>query len=735
LASPTSLRDSSGWIPLRRALQPVLVLLGLGVVVWSVVDARFRDTQGFLTPQVGLAFSIGLALMVLGAALFTRWKKFAFWFTLTLIGQAVALQLIDAGPLLHYQHYKPLDRLLSDSPLLLLFLGVQSVFVIVGLGSHWQAIGGWLNRRWQLWQLLVLALIFVIPAAAFSRDVSFYLVELVFAVLVQVLNLGNVILLVWAIPAESLIGVQQKIEMVLGTANDETTEPGGLDRFAICAALWVMLLTAALAYFIYDRIPHIPDEVIYLFHARYFANGLLTIPAPPVPQAFSIYLIPFAAAQWYSPFPPGWPAVLALGVKLGVSWLVNPILAGLAVALTYLLCRELYSRYTARLAVLLLCVSPWFIFMGMNWMSHTLTLSLALLAMVAMARARRTGKFWWALLSGGTVGAVSLVRPLDGLAVGIVLGPWAILGSERQSQFRNLIGFGLGALLIGGLILPYNDALTGNPVTIPLEAYYETYFGHNSNALGFGPERGLGWQIDAFPGHSPFEAVLNSILNLFSVNIELFGWSIGSLVLVTLFLVSGTLRKNIMPLIALIVVVIALYGLYWFNGGPDFGARYWYLILVPLVVLTVKGIQFLQSSLAASSTNSLAATRVIVAVLALCLMSLVNFFPWRALDKYHHYLNMLPDMAALAHEYNFQNSLVLIRGESHPDYAAAWIYNPLDYRDDGTIYAWDRDAELRRQILNAFPARTIWFVDGPTITHSGYRVGAGPLSAREALTR
>jgi len=579
--------------------------------------------------------------------------------------------------------------------------------------------------------------------------------------------LGNGILLAWAFPAESLNGVQQKIEMILGKVNDADAEPGGLEGFALCAALWVTFITAALAYFIYDQIPHVPDELLYVFQARYFADGLLTIPAPPVPQAFSIYLIPFNSAQWYSPFPPGWPAVLALGIKLGAAWLVNPILAGINVILTYLVCRELYSRYIARLVTLLLCVSPWFVFMGMNLMSHTPTLTLALLAMVAMARARRTGTFWWALLSGGAVGAVSLVRPLDGVALGIVLGLWSLahqqaelgsrparsletsqvlnitpqsqvqvlIRSERRIQLQNVIGLGLGALVIGGLILPYNYALTGNPTTIPLEAYYESYFGHNSNALGFGPERGLGWQIDAFPGHTPLEAVLTSVLNLFSVNIELFGWSTGSLGFVALFLVSGEVRKNIMPMLALVVVIIALYGLYWFNGGPDFGARYWYLILVPLIVLTVKGIQFLQRSLAAGSTNPLASTRVIVAVLALCFMSLINFFPWRALDKYHHYLNMRPDIAMLASAYHFGNGLVLIRGESHPDYAAAWIYNPLNYRDAGTLYAWDKDAALRRQILNAFPERTVWLVDGPTLTYSGYQVVAGPLSAREALPK
>ena len=42
---------------------------------------------------------------------------------------------------------------------------------------------------------------------------------------------------------------------------------------------------------------------------------------------------------------------------------------------------------------------------------------------------------------------------------------------------------------------------------------------------------------------------------------------------------------------------IGTFFFYWYSGGPDFGARYWYLILVPLVVLSVRGLQALQGSL------------------------------------------------------------------------------------------------------------------------------------------
>src|SRR5690606_10366434 len=130
--------------------------------------------------------------------------------------------------------------------------------------------------------------------------------------------------------------------------------------------------------------PHVPDEVIYLYHARYFAAGMLTMPAPPVPEAFNIDLMTYEPTRWYSPVPPGWPAALSVGVLLGAPWLVNPVLNALNVLLASMLLHAVYDRRTARLAVLLLAVSPWFLFMGMNFMTHTFTLTCALAAAVAV---------------------------------------------------------------------------------------------------------------------------------------------------------------------------------------------------------------------------------------------------------------------------------------------------------------------------------------------------------------
>jgi hypothetical protein len=320
--------------------------------------------------------------------------------------------------------------------------------------------------------------------------------------------------------------------------------------------------------------------------------------------------------------------------------------------------------------------------------------------------------------------------------MGGLLGLWALgVGGRRLSGF-SILAFIAGTIVIAAVVLPYNRWITGSPTVFPLMAYYEEYFGPKSNSLGFGPERGLNWPIDAFPGHSPLEALINANLNMFSINVELFGWITGSLLMVTLLLFSGTAKKSDYLMLAVIVAIFGVFSFYWFSGGPDFGARYWYLMIVPLAALTVSGIQFLETTFqwgTAGSGN--AGARVMVLVLSLSLLALVNFFPWRALDKYYHYLGMRPDIRYLQEKHEFGKSIVLVRGNVRPDYQSAWVYNPLDPYANGPIYAWDRNPKVRAEVLRAYPERPVWIVHGPTLTHSGFQVHAGPLSAADLVAQ
>lgn len=716
----------------RRSPQVLIsVLLGLaalGLLTWGLLDPRFGDAEGVPTGAICLPVSLAAASAVAGLAWRSQWRRPALWFALALSGQAVSLQLIDAGPRLHYQHYYALTWILGYQPWHLAFLLFQAVAVALGLRGQWDLVRGWLLRNLRWWQLIGIAAVFWLTAATVSPDVRRYIVELGFAAFLQTVNLGNVILLVGSLPGGALDRLHKWLHARLDPQPGPTRR---LDPVAVGASVWVTVAAAFLNVFSYERHPHIPDEVVYLIHARYFAQGKLALPAPPVPEAFEVDLMDLDGDRWFSPVPPGWPALLAIGVLLGVPWLVNPVLAGVNTLAAWFLVRELYDPRVARLAALLLAVSPWHVFMGMNFMTHTAALTCGLMVAIGLLLVRERKVVLGGFLGGIGTGLAVLIRPLEGFTVGLLAGAWILAGLVRRwFPARALGAYAAAAMVMGSIALTYNRTLTGNALKFPIMVYTDKRYGPNSNALGFGPDRGLGWPIDPNPGHSPFDALINSNLNLFSINIELFGWSTGSLLLIAFFLFAGRFRAADWLMLAVCVAIFTAHFFYYFSGGPDFGARYWFLMLVPCIVFAVRGLESLCNRL-----GSALETRALAALGALAVMAVANYFPWRAVDKYHHYEYMRPDVRELSRKHNFGRSLVLVRGQGHPDYASAAAYNPLDWHAAAPIYAWDRSADVRRQVVAAYADRPVWVLEGPSLTADGFRVKAGPLPAQHFLTQ
>ena len=361
--------------------------------------------------------------------------------------------------------------------------------------------------------------------------------------------------------------------------------------------MWVFLLAALLSFFVYQRHPHVPDEVAYLYHARFLAEGKLTTAAPPVPAAFETYLMQVDGEVWYPSPPVGWPVVLSLGVLVKAPWLVNPALAAVHLQLASVWLRGSKSRRTARISILRRAASPWYLFVGMSFLTHMFTLTCALVAALGVAWARRTDRSAWAWLGGLALGAMALVRPLEAVAAAAFLGLWAIGIGGTRLKIRSVVGLVVGAMIVGSVTLAYNQVITGDPTTFPIMVYADQQFGPNSNALGFGPDRGMGWAIDPYPGHSPRDGLINAQLNTFSINVELLGWGIGSLLLASVMIFSGTLRRSDYLMLAVIVAVFIPHFFYYFRGGPDFGSRYWFLMILPCVALPARGIQFVELNL------------------------------------------------------------------------------------------------------------------------------------------
>ena len=702
-------------------------IAAFGVGLFALMHSSVRDAEGFLTGDV--AVFLGLVTALAGVAVLGRGDRLRAmaWFGLVAVGQGAFLTLVRAGNLVGYQHFEVWPTTPSGPRIAaLLLLGIQAVALgIWGRRILRSTLGGALRTVGIPGAGLLLAG-FVLTASTLSPTVGVYVTELLAASLVQGLQLWTVVVAAAALPD----GATERFTLLARRLLEGPPE-GRRPRLHLVLAGWVVLVSAALAVFAYGRHPHLPDEIAYLLHARYFAAGMLEMPLPPSIEGFSLDLMTVDADRWYSPVAPGWPAVLAIGVVLGVPWLVNPVLGGLAVWLTHEVMLAVSDDVrSARLTTLLLAASPWFLFLNMSLMTHTLTLVSALAATWMTARAMRDHEIW-VVGAGLSIGMVALIRPLEGLIVAGALGLWSLFGgtSSRWATLRRTAGLTVATLLSTLAVLPYNRHFTGSGLTFPVMDYFDRMYGAGSNAMGFGPNRGVGWSgLDPFPGHGWLDVLVNSNVNLFQLNVELLGWSVGSISIVLLGAgVAVALGgKGSRALLAVIAAVIGVHALYWFSGGPDFGARYWYLVLVPCLGLGSRG-------LLALADQPWGRGRVWAAASVLLLSAVLVFMPWRAIDKYHHYRLMRPDVRELAQEHDFGDALVLVRGERHPGYASAAAYNPVDLRGPGPIYAWDRDATVRAELLAAYPDRPVWILDGPRRTSAGFEVVAGPILDRSLL--
>lgn len=621
------------------------------------------------------------------------------WLVVLLVAQAAILALWEAGPRVGYHHLR-----LVGGPNALIAWGVVvlwSALVAYGLHRRRELLLASAQRVAASRGLTMLALLALLAAAKLSRPIERSVAEFAVAFALQLVALGNLWLCASTTSSATLAWLEQRFERLFGPDRGDAPEPGGLDRFAWLLALASVLIAALLNVLVYERSPHVPDEVVYLFHARYLAAGELFLTPPQVPAGFDVDLMLLDQGRWYSPVPPGWPLVLALGAWLGAPWLVNPLLGGAALLAAYVLLRELTSQRVARIALLLLAVSPWFVFLNMSFMTHPLTLLAATCAALGVARSRRTGSIGSCALVGLAIGVAALVRPFDGLLLAMLLGLWSIgLGGARL-RWPAIATLVVSTAVSGLAALPYNRALTGELLRFPIQRYVDVVYGPGKNDMGFGPEKGLGWGgLDPWPGHSLGEGIVTAQFNLFSVNAELFGWICGSLVLVWIWLVCARWSATDRAMACAIAVVTGSSLLYWFNGGPDFGARYWHLTILPLVWASVRGLRELERRAAAPA-------RVRAGVVVLVALTLFAWIPWRALDKYRGYRGMQSAGHEVLADAGLGRELVLVAGPRHPDYAEfAWL-NPTRWDADEPVFAWARDAQTTLELFAAFADRPL----------------------------
>ncbi|MFO7181717.1 MAG: hypothetical protein DIU78_023655, partial [Pseudomonadota bacterium] len=319
--------------------------------------------------------------------------------------------------------------------------------------------------------------------------------------------------------------------------------------------------------------PRIIDATSYWLAARAIAAGDFTFPVLDPEAAFRgrFLLSPGDASELGVVFPPGYPAILALGFVLGAPLAVGPVLAAALVFATYAVTRALGGCERAGLtAAGLSALCAALRYHTADTMSHGLSALLVAFALVLSAR-RGT-----AALAGAfaCVGLLVATRPLTG-----VIAFLGVLLLALRHRVSSLVA--IAAALPGiALYAAHQHAVTGTLFRTSHAAYYATADGPpGCFRWGLGAGIGCWFEHGTFvrahlAGGYDLAAALGNTLRRLAVHALDIGNAapLAALVLVGMVMTRGRTEGRVATLLVL-GIIVGYAGFYFEGSYPGGGAR------------------------------------------------------------------------------------------------------------------------------------------------------------------
>ncbi len=286
---------------------------------------------------------------------------------------------------------------------------------------------------------------------------------------------------------------------------------------------------------IFDGLPHLEDEMAYIYQAKIFAHGDFYVKTPEPAYA---YWQPFVIdcnqqleekfnisceGKRFGKYPPGWPLLLSLGFIINAPWLINAIFSGLTIFMVYKLTQEIYDKKAGLIAALLMALSPIALLLNGTFMGHTSSQFFVLLFIFGFWRAdQNRHKNLWAAIAGIALGIVIAIRPLTALGIAIpfmiyclfrVVIPFFRESSKFFMFSKNYLFIILFTFIAASIWPTYNYISTGNPFTNTYRLIWEF------DQYGFGSNHG--------PAEHSLKIGINNLkLDWKCFSRDLFGWTL-----------------------------------------------------------------------------------------------------------------------------------------------------------------------------------------------------------------
>ena len=478
---------------------------------------------------------------------------------------------------------------------------------------------------------------------------------------------------------------------------------GLLSLLAVGVSLWTSRN-------IFETIPHLEDEFANLWQAEVMASGRMALPSPPEPESFLVpFVVDFESSR-FGKYPPGWPAALAIGAWFDVPYWVNPILAGIAVWLTYRLGSRLAGALAGALAALLTALSPMMLMLSGSLMPHMLSVVLTLAWMLAWfdlfapplsGAATRVPRWMLVLTAGLSMGLLVLTRPLTALAVALPFTVHAVALIVRRASGapQHLAGVAFVAVAVAALLPAWQWALTGDPWLNPYALWWPY------DRIGFG--LGIGVLAE---GHTLRQAWINTRLSLSAWQHDLFGWPYLSWVFLPFGMWAVRRRSEAWLCLALFPALVLAYMAYWV-GSWLLGPRYYVEAVPALAAISAAGIVWLGGRASRKVVGRRAGhMAVVAAILFLLTANAAIYLPIRV-GRLRGLFGITRSALTAFDEVNPGAALVIVEGDPHWHGYGNLLTLAEPFRRSELILVHERGPEIDARVAALFPTLPVYRYD------------------------
>lgn len=339
-----------------------------------------------------------------------------------------------------------------------------------------------------------------------------------------------------------------------------------------------------IAYVVFKTYPFCLDEYNYLYQAQIFAEGKRYLIAQDWQKHLLEQYIIAYRDRVFSKYPPGFSMLLAIGVKLGVPALVNPLFSAATVYLTHKSLLRLVSPLAAFLSALLLVANSYFLGYGGSYFAQPVCLLIYAGCFYCMVMYREQGNSRYVWIGSTLAGACIWVRPLDAGCILAALGLMILLKHSGRALLAGLVRVALPPLVWLLLMCAYNWSLTGCFCLVNYPVLQDEFQVVSPEAKSV--VQNIQHVLAAYM-NSVHENMLPVFWGFF---VPFIGAPVLLLALGGLVMAGWQIRLlTVTPCLLLVV----LYNFHFTPGWPQYGARYWYPAIAPIFLLVGYGMEAL----------------------------------------------------------------------------------------------------------------------------------------------